>query len=85
MAELSVLHPTALMFIGLGLSLAYVLWRGVSGPMQEPRARPCGWLGVPVMLGPFAVGVSGDGAANGQHTVSVGGWGADDWPNQRQC
>jgi hypothetical protein len=28
MAELSVLHPTALMFIGLGLSLAYVLWRG---------------------------------------------------------
>ena len=29
--------------------------------MQEPRARPCGWLGVPVMLGPFAVGVSGDG------------------------
>jgi hypothetical protein len=38
----------------------------------------------PSDVGPFAVGVSGDGAANGQHTVSVGGWGADDWPNQRQ-
>ena len=27
MAELSVLHPTALILIGLGLSLGYILWR----------------------------------------------------------
>jgi hypothetical protein len=53
--------------------------------MQEPEPLADG-SGFPVMLGPFAVGVSGD---EGPQTVKTRrpcrGTGADGWPNERQC